>query len=87
MSIETEDYVLEISRFPSEDYSTIELWAEVQFQDFRIAASGKIAVNIRTGDFDLDNSELEIWLAKHPNTNAELKEAVQELRLDELQSV
>ena len=86
MAAETEDYVLEISRIPPEDDSTIELWAEVQFQDFRIAASGKLAVNIRTGDFDLDNSELGTWLAKHPSTDAELREAVQELRLDELQS-
>ena len=86
MAAETEDYVLEISRIPPVDDSTIELWAEVQFQDFRIAASGKMTVNIRTGDFNLDNSELGTWLAKHPNTDAELKEAVQELRLDELQS-
>ena len=86
MATETEDYVLEISRIPPEDDSTIDLWAEVQFQDFRIAVSGKMTVNIRTGDFDLDNSELGTWLAKHPNTDAELKEAVQELRLDELLS-
>lgn len=87
MATETEDYVLEISRIPPEDDSTIELWAEVQFHDFRIAASGKMTVNIRTGDFALDNSELETWLAKHPNTDTELREAVQELRFDELQSV
>ena len=86
MATETEDYVLEISGIPPEDDSTIDLWAEVQFQDFRIAVSGKMTVNIRTGDFDLDNSELGTWLAKHPNTDAELKEAVQELRLDELLS-
>ena len=86
MAAETEDYVLEISRIPPVDDSTIELWAEVQFQDFRIAASGKMTVDIRTGDFDLDNSELGTWLAKHPNTDAELREAIQELRLDELQS-
>ena len=86
MAAETEDYVLEISRIPPVDDSTIELWAEVQFQDFRIAASGKMTVNIRTGDFNLDNSELGTWLAKHPNTDAELREAIQELRLDELQS-
>lgn len=86
MATETEDYILEIARIPPEDDSSIELWAEVQFQDFRIAASGKMTVDIRTGDFDLDDSELGTWLAKHPNTDAELKEAVQELRLDELQS-
>ena len=86
MATETEDYVLEISRIPPEDDSTIDLWAEVQFQDFRIAVSGKMTVNIRTGDFNIDNSELGTWLAKHPNTDAELKEAVQELRLDELLS-
>ena len=86
MATETEDYILEISRIPPVDDSIIELWAEVQFQNFRIAASGKLAVNIRIGDFDLDNSELGTWLAKHPSTDAELKEAVQELRLDELLS-
>lgn len=86
MANETEDYILEISRIPPVDDSIIELWAEVQFQDFRIAASGKMTVNIRTGDFNLDNSELGTWLAKHPNTDAELREAIQELRLDELQS-
>lgn len=86
MAAETEDYIVEISRIPPVDDSTIELWAEVQFQDFRIAVSGKLAVNIRTGDFDLDNSELGTWLTKHTSTDAELREAVQELRLDELQS-
>ena len=86
MATETEDYVLEISRIAAGDDSPIELWAEVQFQDFRIAASGKMTVNIRTGGFNLDNSELETWLAEHPNTDAELREAVQELWLDEVRS-
>lgn len=85
MSTEVEEYILETSSVISDDGATIDLWAEVQFDDFRIATSGRVAVDISTGDVEICDSALEQWLDRHPNSYAELMEIAKDLRSDELE--
>lgn len=85
MSTEVEEYILETSSVISDDGATIDLWTEVQFDDFRIATSGRVAVDISTGDVKICDSELEQWLDRHPNSYAELMEMAKDLRSDELE--